>query len=93
MSTARASTLIRLPRSTLRDLKTLAAREGKSLNRVFIEMSRERLRRRHAMTLEEYRKDPIWEIGKHPWSSGLGDLAENHDFYLYGPVTYKDKGE
>jgi hypothetical protein len=36
--------------------------------------------------------DPNGNIGKHPFDSGVGDLAENHDFYLYGPVTYRPPG-
>ncbi len=30
--------------------------------------------------------DPIRRLGRHPVSTGLGDGAERHDDYLYGPV-------
>ena len=41
---------------------------------------------------EAYRNDPIWrlpEIGEKLGGTGLHDLAENHDDYLYGKQNEK----
>lgn len=88
MPSDRAATIVRLPRRTLRALKEAAVREGKSLNRLILEMAENALRR-PAQTLGVPKDDPIWQIGKDPFHSGCADLAENHDFYLHGPVTYR----
>ena len=83
MNALMTMTTIRLSRSRLATLKSRAAREGKSLNRLFLEMV-EDFMRRPAPKRGIPKDDPLWEIGKHPFDSGLGDLAENHDDYLYG---------
>ncbi len=44
--------------------------------------------RKTALSDEEYLSDPIWrlpEVGAAFDDSGCGDMAENHDAYLYGP--------
>lgn len=32
----------------------------------------------------EYGEDPIFRLGKNPNASGLKDVSEHHDKYLYG---------
>ena len=81
-------TTLRLPRSLLADLKARALRDGKSLNRLFLEMAEDALRRpppKRGIPKD----DPLWQIGRNPGHSDITDGSENHDFYLYGPVTYR----
>ena len=81
-------TTLRLPRSVLADLKARAAKEGKSLNRYFLQIAVDSL---HRPTPKRGipKDDPLWQIGRNPGHSGITDGSENHDFYLYGPVTYR----
>jgi hypothetical protein len=32
----------------------------------------------------KYKEDPIFKLGKNPGASGLKDVSEHHDRYLYG---------
>ena len=34
--------------------------------------------------VEKYDEDPIFQLGKNPGASGLNDVSERHDRYLYG---------
>ena len=86
MNASLAMTTFRLPRSLLADLKARAAREHKSLNRFLLEMAEDRLR---VPRPEKRQRDPLFLIGTDPWQDGPSDLAERHDDYLYGPVTYQ----
>jgi len=36
------------------------------------------------ITAGEYKEDPIFKLGKNPGASGLKDVSEQHDRYLYG---------
>lgn len=36
------------------------------------------------MSAVEYGEDPIFKLGKNPGASGLKDVSEHHDRYLYG---------
>lgn len=87
----RNPTTVRLPVEVLKGLKARALEEGKSLNRMFLEMARECLRRRPHGAAGIPPQDPLWQIGRHPGrpASGRTDGAEHHDEYLYGPVRWK----
>jgi hypothetical protein len=78
-------TTLRLPSQTLRALKEHAAREGTSLNRLFLAIV-DGFLRNPPREKKNGRKDPIFGITRLTWASGLGDLAERHDDYLHGPV-------
>ena len=84
-------TTLRLPRQILSSLKERAAREGKSLNRLFLEMVEDHLK--EAPPPKRAKRDPLFLIGTDPWQDGPSDLAERHDEYLYGPVTYRTPKE
>lgn len=78
------TTNIRLPRVQLRQLKRVAVDQEKSLSRLVREILEEFLARQRApLSPAAYRNDPLFRVGKKPGRSGLGDLAERHDRYLY----------
>ncbi len=83
---SRVVTTVRLPIEILKGLKARALEEGKSLNSLFLEIARDALRSSKP-SRRIPKDDPIWQIGRDPFDSGLGDLAENHDEYLYGKYS------
>lgn len=79
------TTNVRLPKAQLKQLKRVAVEREMSLSRLVREILDEFLQRERApLSPEAFRKDPLFTLGKNPRRSGLGDLAERHDKYLYG---------
>jgi len=79
------TTNIRLPKSHLKALKRVAVEQECSLSRLVREIVEEFLhRQRRPLSPSLFRKDPLFRLGTKPGRSGLGDLAEDHDKYLYG---------
>ena len=79
-------TTVRLPRQILSSLKARAAQEGKSLNRLFLELAEDHLKEKPSQQREK--RDSLFLIGTDPWQDGPSDLSVRHDEYLYGPATY-----
>ena len=85
MAHVRTMTTLRLPPQTLRALKDRAAREGTSLNRLFLTIV-EGFLRAPARAKRSGKEDPISGITRLTWDSGPRDLSERHDDYLHGPI-------
>ena len=85
---AMATTNIRLPRVHLKALKRVAVERDTSVSRLVRELVGEFLDRQRApLSAAAFRRDPLFGLGTKPGRSGLGDLAERHDKYLYGAET------
>ena len=86
---SRATTTVRLPAETLRGLKARALKEGKSLNRLFLDMASRVLGERPREAVGIPPDDPLWEMGRNPGRSArrAGSLSIDDD--LYGPVRIK----
>ena len=67
-----------LDEATYRYLNTLAEQTHTDVETEILEAIRMYLQRKR-----DYRQDPFFQIGP-DGHSGLGDLSENHDKYLYG---------
>ena len=79
------TTNIRLPRTQRKALKRVAVERECSLARLVREVLEEFLdRQRNPLPPAAFRKDPLFGVGTKPGRSGLGDLAKNHNKYLYG---------
>ncbi len=87
MNANRTMTTVRLPRQILSSLKARAVQEGKSLNRLFLELAEDHLK--EAPPRKHPKPDPLFLIGTDPWQDGPSDLSVRHDEYLYGPATYR----
>ncbi len=82
---AMTTTNIRLPKAHLKALKRVAVERECSLSRHVREMVEEFLeRQRRPLSPSTFRQDPLFALGTKPGRSGLGDLAEHHNKYLYG---------
>lgn len=80
-----ATTNVRLPKAHLKALKRVAVEREYSLSRLVREIVEEFLdRERRPLSPTAFRQDPLFGLGTKPGRSGLGDLAEQHDKYLYG---------
>ena len=79
------TTNIRLPKTHLKALKRVAVEREYSLSRLVREILEEFLdRQRRPLSPAAFRQDPLFGLGTKPGRSGLGDLAEHHNKYLYG---------
>ena len=79
------TTNIRLSKAQLKVLKRVAVERECSLSRLVREIFDEFLdRQRHPLSATASRADPLFGLGRKPGRSGLGDLAERHNKYLYG---------
>lgn len=79
------ATNIRLPKAHLKALKRVAVEREQSLSGLLREIVEEFLdRERRPVSPSAYRRDPLFRPGTRPGRSGLGDLAEHHNKYLYG---------
>jgi len=72
------SVIIEFDETAYQELKQLAQERGTELEEALTEAVKAYWAQRNA-----YVNDPFFQIGK-VGSSGLGDLAEAHDEYLYG---------
>ena len=79
------TTNLRLPRAQLKHLKRLALEHDTSVSRLIRDALAEFIERRQTpLSPAAYKNDPLFGLGKRPGHSGLGDLAEQHNKYLYG---------
>ena len=74
----RKSVMVEIDEATYQELEQLAQERGAKLEEALVEAIKAHLAQRNA-----YVNDPFFRIGK-AGRSGLGDLAEAHDEYLYG---------
>lgn len=72
------SVIVKLDEGTYRELERWAHERGAPLEKALAEVIAAYLRQQRA-----YASDPFFKLGK-AGRSGLGDLAEAHDKYLYG---------
>jgi hypothetical protein len=80
-----ATTNIRLPKTHLKALKRVAVERECSLSRLVREILEEFLeRQRRPLSPAAFGNDPLFGLGTKPGRSGLADLAEHHNKYLYG---------
>ncbi|MGQ0569543.1 MAG: CopG family transcriptional regulator [Armatimonadota bacterium] len=83
-----AATNIRLRRAQLKQLKRLAVEREMSLSRLVREALDEFIAQQYTLLSPvAYRNDSLFGVGKKPGRSGLGDLAEHHNKYLYRDGT------
>lgn len=79
----KVATNIRLDKEQLGSLKRIAVEKGKSLAGLFREIVADYLVRAGALSNKNWKKDPFFQIGKKPGHSGVSNVAEEHDAYLY----------
>jgi len=85
--TGKVATNVRLEPETLRELKRVAVDRGGSLSKVFEEMAADFLGRTRAFAGKDWRKDSFFRLGSRRGGSGLHDVSEGHDRYLYGGAS------
>jgi hypothetical protein len=71
------SVMVKIDEATYQELERLTQEQGARLEETLVEAVEAYLEQRKA-----YMRDPFFQIGK-AGRSGLGDLAEAHDKYLY----------
>lgn len=79
----RVSTNVRLDPAQLRQLKRLAAERGVTLSAIFQDMISDYVGRVSALSGKDWHDDPFFKVGRRPGRSGLSNVAEQHDRYLY----------
>jgi hypothetical protein len=72
------SMTVEIDEASYQEIKRLAQERGLKMEETMAELLKAYLEQRKA-----YVNDPFFQIGK-AGCSGLGDLAEAHDKYLYG---------
>ena len=95
------TTNIRLPKALYREIKHRALEEEKSLAQIIRESVMRYLaapevvesRMDEAEAVDDWENDPLWLIGTDPVMADVTDASDNHDLYLYGPLSETARAE
>ncbi len=89
------TTNIRLPAQLHRELKRRAAEENKSMAQLLREAAAQYIAssQHFGPSQAQTDEDPLWLIGTDPVDFGVPDASENHDLYLYGPLSESAQAE